>query len=159
MLVRGRLLEKGLDDVPVIHGRLTGAEAVYANRQTQKGYVPATLARKQGSGPSWVTLLTAEQLRTMDVSEGRPNVYVLAKLRDIQFAMGKYRVVPLYSYVDVRGGVMTINGESVSLRSAKQKRAKSLLGAAKSDDAATRLCFDVIPKLDPPNEFCQLLRT
>jgi hypothetical protein len=57
-----QLLNKNLTDVPVLYGRLKGAEVVYAGRKTQKGYVPATLARKKGTRSSWVTLLTREQL-------------------------------------------------------------------------------------------------
>src|SRR5215467_7339852 len=79
----GQLLDKGLSDVPVIFGRLGGAQAVYARRTTKKGYVPATLAKKCQSRYSWVTLLTREQLRIMDRSEGRPNVYALASVPDV----------------------------------------------------------------------------
>jgi len=48
-----QLLNKRLTDVPVIYGRLVGAEAVYAARRTQKGkgHVPATLAREPGGEP------------------------------------------------------------------------------------------------------------
>src|SRR5262249_8558162 len=57
----------GLNHVPVLFGRLVGAEAVYAHRQTiEDHYVPATLARRAGGRPSWITMLTAEQIRQMD---------------------------------------------------------------------------------------------
>lgn len=52
----GQLLRKyqnhGLNNVPVLFGRLVGAEAIYARRTAGNGsYVPATLARKKGSAP------------------------------------------------------------------------------------------------------------
>src|SRR5260370_34368559 len=80
-----QLLNKNLTDVPVLYGRLTGAEAVYAGKKTERGYVPATLARKKGSRASWVTLLTREQLQAMDASEGRQhNTYALAELSKVR---------------------------------------------------------------------------
>src|SRR5258706_5658743 len=100
-----QLLNKNLTNVPVLYGRLKGAEAVYAGRKTQKGYVPATLARKTGTRSSWITLLTTEQLATMDISEGRRNhTYVLAELSNVQFFVGRCQLVPLYTYVNIRGG-------------------------------------------------------
>jgi hypothetical protein len=112
-----QLLNKNLTGVPVLYGRLKGAEAVYAGRKTQKGYVPATLARKKGIRSSWVTLLTREQLAAMDTSEGlRHNTYILAELSNVQFFVGRSQFVPLYTYVNTRCGVMTQNGKALSLR-------------------------------------------
>lgn len=154
----GQLLDKELSDVPVIFGRLDGAQAVYARRTTQKGYVPATLAKKRGSRYSWVTLLTSEQLRIMDRSEGRPNVYALASVPGVQFYMGRSRLTPLYSYVDIRGGVMISNGEPVSLHSTGQERAKSLLPKATPGPAADWLDFETIPYPNSPTEYSQIVR-
>ena len=70
--LRQKCEEYGLNDVPVLYGRLTGAETVYARRTTNRGYVPATLAKAKTSRSSWITLLTAEQLRAMDRSETAP---------------------------------------------------------------------------------------
>ena len=148
----------GLNNVPVLYGRLTGAEAVYARRETGGGYVPATLARKRGSRSSWITLLTAEQLRAMDASEGRPDYYVLAEVPKVQFSVGRSRVMPVYTYVDVRGGVMVIGGKPASLRSTSQKRAKSLLTATSREDAAKQLQYVTIPNPNPPERYSQFLR-
>jgi hypothetical protein len=67
----GQLLRKyqnhGLTNVPVLFGRLVGAEAVYARRITDGGYVPATLASRKGSRMTWITLLAANQLEAMDM--------------------------------------------------------------------------------------------
>lgn len=155
----GQLKDKALTDVPVLFGRLTGAQAVYAKRQTQRGYVPATLAEKPGSLWSWVTFLTAEQLRTMDKSEGRPNFYVLAKLRKARFFVGRFQARPLYTYVEIRGGVMIVNGAPVSLRNMGQRRAKSLLATATSGNATDWLEFDTIADLNHPLEFSTILRS
>ncbi|HET7207164.1 MAG TPA: hypothetical protein VFI95_11370 [Terriglobales bacterium] len=153
----GQLLDKHLDDIPVLFGRLVGAEAVYANRQTQKGYVPATLARKRGSRSSWVTLLTADQLEIMDGSEGRHyHTYVLAELPNVQFFIGQRQITPLYSYVDMRGGVMTRNGKPAGLRSMGQKRAKALVRAEECN-AAKWLNFQTIPDPNPPAQFSKIL--
>jgi hypothetical protein len=154
-----QLLNKNLTDVPVLYGRLTGAEAVYAGRKTEKGYVPATLARKNGSRSSWVTLLTRDQLQAMNTSEGRHhNTYALAELSKVRFSVGRSRFIPLYTYVRIRGGVMTGNGKSVSLRSTSQKRAKQLLAAESWEDAARWLDYEVIPHPSPPANFSQILR-
>lgn len=150
----GQLVNKNLSDVPVLYGRLKGAEAVYAGRQTQKGYVPATLARKKGIRSSWVTLLTRDQLAAMDISEGRHRgTYVLAELSDVQFFVGRRRLCPLYTYVDTRGGVMTREGKPVSLRSTNQKRARRFLADAVCEDAANFLDYVIISDPDPPGEF------
>ena len=153
----GQLLKKKLTGVPVLYSRLTGAEAVYAGRQTTGGYVPATLARKKGSRSSWVTLLTEDQLTAMDRSEGRPDFYVLAEIPGVQFSLGRSRVTPLYSYVDIRGGVMTREGKPVSLRSTSQKRARSLLATTSGEDAAKWLDFVTIPNPNPPERFSQFI--
>src|SRR5260370_21472424 len=72
----GQLRQKceayGLNDVPVLYGRLTSANTVYARRTTKRGYVPATLAKAKTSRSSWITLLTAGQLWAMDRSVSRP---------------------------------------------------------------------------------------
>jgi hypothetical protein len=154
----GQLLAKKLTDVPVLYGRLLGAEAVYARRKAQGGYVPATLARKRRSRSSWVTLLTADQLSRMDVSEGRPNAYVLAELSSSRFFVGHCEISPVYSYVDIRGGVMTVNGDAVSLRSTTQKSAKSMLAGSERGEATDWLDFHRIPNLTPPPEFSRFLR-
>lgn len=92
----------------MLYGRLLGATAVYTARRAKRGYVPATLARMQRSRSSWITLLTPDQLRTMDTTEGRPNFYSLVEVQGIHFHIGPREVSPVYSYVDTRGGVMTI---------------------------------------------------
>ena len=150
----GQLVKKNLTDVPVLYGRLKGAEAVYAGRKTQKGYVPATLARKKGIRSSWVTLLTRDQLTVMDISEGRShNTYVLAELSGVQFFVGRRQLRPLYTYVDTRGGVMTRKGNAISLRSTNQKRARRLLANAVCEDAANFLDYLTIQDPHPPREF------
>ena len=149
-----QLLKKNLTDVPVLYGRLKGAEAVYAGRKTQKGYVPATLARKRGIRSSWVTLLTKDQLSLMDISEGRHhNTYVLAQLPNVEFIVGRRQLRPLYTYVDTRGGVITREGKAISLHSTKQKRARQLLANAVCESAANFLDYLTIPSPDPPTEF------
>ena len=154
----GQLQRKNLNDVPVFYGRLIGAEAVYANRTAKAGYVPATLVRKKGSRSSWVTLLTAEQLATLDGSEGRPNVYALAEIPATQFVVGHSQVTPLYTYVDIRGRVMTIDGKPVSLRLTNQKRAKSMLPTALAEDATRWLDFESIPSPNPPGKCSNFLQ-
>lgn len=154
----GQLKTKNLDSVPVLYGCLTGAEAVYAKRQTTRGYIPATLARKRGDRSSWVTLLTAEQLTTMDRSEGRPGTYALAEIPATRFAVGRSEITPLYTYVDIRGEVMTINGNPVSLRSCREKRAKSMLATASKEKATKWLDFKSIPSPDPPGNFSKILQ-
>jgi len=155
----GQLLEKHLSDVPVIFGRLDGAQAVYACRTTSKGYVPATVARAKGGHFSWITLLTKEQLKSMDKSEGRAsNYYALTELPNVQFSVGSVRFTPLYTYVEMRGGVMTIHDQPVKLRSNGQKRAKSLLPNATAEPAANWLDYKVIPYPNPPANYSQMLR-
>ena len=154
-----QLLNKNLTDVPVLYGRLKGAEAVYAGRKTQKGYVPATLARKSGIRSSWVTLLTREQLATMDTSEGRRhNTYVLAELSNVQFFLGRSQWVPLYTYVNTRSGVMTQNGKPISLRSTSQKRAKRLLASASGEESSKFLDYVIIPDPNPPSRHSEIIR-
>ena|SRR5579859_1274939 len=154
-----QLLNKNLTNVPVLYGRLKGAEAVYAGRKTQKGYVPATLARKGGKRSSWVTLLTREQLAAMDTSEGRHhNTYVLAELSDVQFFVGRSVFIPLYTYVNARGGVMTQNGKPISLRSTSQKRAKRLLASASGEESSKFLDYVVIPDPNLPSRHSEIIR-
>ncbi|MGH7745438.1 MAG: hypothetical protein ACREQ5_11690 [Candidatus Dormibacteria bacterium] len=149
-----QLVKKNLSGVPVLYGRLKGAEAVYAGRKTQNGYVPATLAGKKGIRSSWVTLLTRDQLAAMDISEGRHSgTYVLAELSDVQFLVGRRQLRPLYTYVDTRGGVMTRYGKAISLRSTNQKLARRLLANAVCKDAANILNYLTIPDPEPPREF------
>lgn len=149
-----QLLNKYLTDVPVLYGRLRGAEAVYAGRKTQKGYIPATLARKSGTRSSWVTLLTKDQLSLMDISEGRHHdTYVLAQLPNVEFIVGRRQLRPLYTYVDTRGGVITREGKAISLHSTNQKRARRLLANAVCESAANFLDYLTIPSPDPPTEF------
>lgn len=156
-----QLLNKGLTDVPVIYGRLAGAEAFYAARRTQKGkgYVPATLGRKPGRRASWVTLLTREQLAVMDHSEGRDhNTYALAQLPVARFLVGRRQFVPLYTYVNVFRGVMIRNGNPVSLRSTSQKRARQLLATATEGQPADFLDYIAIPNPEPPARYSRILR-
>jgi hypothetical protein len=154
-----QLLIKNLTNVPVLYGRLGGAEAVYAGRKTQKGYVPATLARKKGTRSSWVTLLTREQLAEMDTSEGRHhNTYVLAELSDVQFFVGRFQFVPLYTYVNIRCGVMTHDGKAISLRSTNQKRANQLLDTASADESTKFLDYVIIPDPNPPSRHSEIIR-
>jgi hypothetical protein len=153
-----QLQKKKLTDVPVLFGRISGAEAVYAHRQTKGGYVPATLARKKGGRSTWVTLLTQEQLSTMDASEGRPNSYELTEFKNVEFSIHGSTITPLYGYVDVVGGVMTLNGRPASLRTTSQKRAKSLLATASGEDAANWLDYVTIPHPNHPQDFSQILR-
>lgn len=154
-----QLLHKNLTDVPVLYGRLKGAEAVYAGRKTQKGYVPATLARKNGTRSSWVTLLTREQLTAMDTSEGRRhNTYVLAELSNVQFFVGRSHFIPLYTYVNTRCGVMTQNGKTTSLRSTSQKRAKRLLASAAGEESSKFLDYVIIPDPNPPSRHSEIIR-
>jgi len=159
----GQLLRKyqkhRLNNVPVLFGRLVGAEAVYARRTAGNGsYVPATLARKKGSRPSWITLLTGEQFEAMNASEGRPDAYELAELTKAKFFVGKRQVTPLYAYVNVLNGVMILEDNPVSLRSARQKRAKSLLASTTGEDAANWLDFVTIPNPNPPAQYSQILK-
>ena len=154
-----QLLKKDLSDVPVLYGRLKGAEAVYAGRKTQNGYVPATLARKNGTRSSWVTLLTREQLTAMDISEGRRhNTYVLAELSNVQFFVGRSVFIPLYTYVNTRGGVMTQNGKPLSLRSTNQKRAKRHLASASGEESSKFLDYVAIPDPNLPSRHSEIIR-
>ena len=164
----GQLLRKyqdhGLTNVPVLFGRLVGAEAVYAHRETIGGhYVPSTLARKEGTRPSWITLLTRIQLKQMDASEGRPDSYELGELIDTQFSIGKKLVNPLYTYVNVLNGVMIREGKPVSLRSARQKRAKLLVAETAEDTSAEDtsehwLNYNVIADPEPPENFSRIVK-
>ena len=145
--------------MPVLYGRLRGAEAVYAGRKAQKGYVPATLARKKGTRSSWVTLLTREQLAAMDTSEGRRhNTYVLAELSNVQFFVGRCQFIPLYTYVNTRCGILTQNGEAISLRSTSQKSAKRLLAATSEDNSTEFLDYVIIPDPNPPSRYSHIVR-
>jgi hypothetical protein len=156
----GQLLDKHLSDVPVIFGRLDGAQAVFACRTASRGYVPATVARVKGGHSSWITLFTKEQLKIMDDSEGRQgNYYVLAELPEVRFSVGSVHVAPLYTYVELKGGVMTIDKQPVKLRSNGQKRAKSLLQKATAGPAANWLDYVVIPYPSPPSRYSQILRS
>ena len=159
----GQLLRKyrdhGLDNVPVLFGRLVAAEPVYAHRATVRDhYVPSTLARNKGSRPSWITLLTADQLGQMDASEGRPNSYELTRLTRCRFLIGKKRVDLLYAYVNIPHGVMVRKGKPVSLRSARQKRAKRLLDETTEHTAAHWLDYVIIPNPHPPGQYSSIGR-
>lgn len=152
-------LDYGLTDVPVLYGCLTGAAAAYAHRATKRdGNVPATLARKKGNRSSWITLLTREQLWAMDRSEGRPNSYVLAEVPQVEFSIGRSRIAPLYTYVNVFKGVMIRNAKPVCLHSTSQKRARSLLASTTGGDAANWLDFVTIPNPKPPAQYSQIIR-
>jgi hypothetical protein len=154
-----QLLNKNLRDVPVLYGRLKGTEAVYAGRKTQKGYVPATLARKRGTRSSWVTLLTREQLALMDNSEGRRhNTYALAEVPSVQFFVGRYQVLPLYTYLNILCGVMTYGGQAVSLRSTSQKRAKQHVATNSWGESASFIDYVSIPDPDPPSRYCEFIK-
>jgi hypothetical protein len=154
----GQLLEKELDDVPVIFGRLIGADAVYARRTTQRSYVPATLARKDGEGSNWITLLTRDQLGMMDKTEGRRgNTYAFAKLSNVRFRVGRKHYAPLYAYVNITGGVMTIDGSAVALRSMSQRRAKSVLENSVGQDATECLDFETIEYPKSPARYSQVM--
>jgi hypothetical protein len=154
-----QLLNKNLTNVPVLYGRLKGAEAVYAGRKTQKGYVPATLARKSGIRSSWVTLLTREQLAEMDTSEGRPHdTYVLSELSNVQFFVGRCVLIPLYTYVNIRGGVMTQNGKPINLRSTSQRCAKRLLASASGEESSKFLDYVIIPDPNLPSRHSEISR-
>lgn len=150
----------GLTNVPVLYGRLSGAEAVYARRKTNGGYIPATLARTDDDGPSWITLLAADQFEAMDTSEGRPDYYVLAEVPDVQFSIGRsrFQTTPLYSYANIQMGVMTLNDRAVTLRSTTQKRCQEIYDATQSSPAEKFLNFVTIPDLDPPGRPSQILR-
>jgi hypothetical protein len=155
----GQLIGKKLTNVPVIFGHLVGAEAVYARRTTSKGYMPATLARKGGERSNWVTLLTRDQLRTMDTSEGRQGgSYDLAELPDVRFRVGRKHFTPLYAYVNIANGVMALDGMPVGLRSMKQKKAKLMRDKSDEMDPADCLDFNTIPAPDPPARYSQLVR-
>lgn len=160
----GQLMQKyedhELTNVPVLYGRLIGAEAVYARRRTSGGYVPATLATMEGSGPSWITMLAADQFAAMDASEGRPSSYMLAEVPDLQITVGRsrIRVAPLYAYVNIKGGVMTIKGDPVRLRTTTQKRCQLIYDKTVSIPAEECLTFVIIPDLDPPPQFSRILR-
>jgi hypothetical protein len=143
----------------VLYGHLKGAEAVYAGRKTQKGYVPATLGRKSGTRSSWVTLLTREQLALMDDSEGRRhNTYALAELLSVQFLVGRYQVLPLYTYLNIRRGVMTNGGQAVNLRSTSQRRAKQHVATNSWGESASFIDYVSIPDPDPPSRYCEFIK-
>jgi len=159
----GQLLRKyrkhRLTNVPVLFGRVLGAEAVYAHRQTIKDrYIPATLARETGSRSSWVTLLAADQFEAMDASEGRPGSYELAKLSGVQFFVGRKEVFPLYAYLNIRGGVMTFDGKAVNLRFVGQKRAKRIFDRTTEQPATAWLGFEIIPDQHRPPEYSKILK-
>lgn len=80
------------------------------------------------------SLLTSEQLGAMDASEGRPQVYEFVKVQNVEFSTEARTVAPLYSYVDVLGGVMTCRGKPVNLHATNQMRARSLLASASGED-------------------------
>ena len=158
----GQLLRKhenhSLTDVPVLYGRMTGAQAVYSCRTTKRdGYVPATLARKVGSRATWINLLTAAQLGAMDRSEGRPAAYVLAEVSNVEFSIGRTKVVRLYAYIDVLSGVMTLDGKPVSLHAASQGRARLLKAKALSEASADWLDYVTVPDPNPPDQYSQFV--
>lgn len=107
----------------------------------------------EGSRSSWITLLTPEQLSIMDTTEGRPNFYSLVEVHGIHFYIGRREISPLYSYVDTRGGVMTVGENIVALRSASQKRAQAMLSEAVRNESANWLDYSIIPDLNPPPAF------
>lgn len=147
-----------LTEVPVLFGRLIGAEAVYTRRCTASGYIPATLARRAGSRPSWLTLLTRRQIQAMDSTEGRSDSYVLAEVSKMQFFLRRARFSPLYAYVDTRGGVMIFQGQPLSLRSLGQKRCQSIFERTTRQNAETWLDFKEIPAPQAPPRGVRILR-
>jgi hypothetical protein len=158
-LLRKCRQESRLTHVPVLFGRLIGAHAVYANRCTQSGYIPATVARKAGASPSWLTLLTGEQVVAMDHTEGRPASYVLAGVPRLRFTIGQTQISPLYSYVDVCAGVMVVRGRPVSLRSVGQRRARSIVQPTTRGTPEAWLDFIEIPFPHLPQSHAEILRT
>lgn len=154
-----QLSNKELTDVPVLYGRLFGAEAVYAGRITKRGYVPATLARTNGVCSSWITLLTDQQLAVMDDSEGRQhNTYALAKLSNVRFFVGRYEFVPLYTYVNILSGVMTRDSRPISLSHTNQKRAKRFLVDALRETSVNFLDYATIPHPNSPLRYSGILK-
>jgi hypothetical protein len=120
--------------------------------------MPATLARKGGERSNWVTLLTRDQLRTMDTSEGRQGGwYDLAELSDVRFRVGRKYFIPLYAYVNIASGVMALDGTPVSLRSMKQKKAKLMRDKSIEMNPADCLDFNIIPAPDPPDRYSQFV--
>ena len=150
-----------LNDVPLLYGRLDGAYAVYARRKVKKpegAYVPATLAGKRGSRWSWISLLTAEQLKAMDPTEGRPTSYALAEVQDVCFLIDHFRITPVYSYVNICGGVMVLQGRPVSLRSMGQRRCQLVFNRTIQQDARKWLSFKGIPNMQLPRKYSEILR-
>jgi hypothetical protein len=146
----GQLLNKcieqpRLDNLPVLYGKLHGAAAVYCHRLSGNGYVPATLASSKTEQSTWITLLTSEQLHAMDISEGRPTYYQFARILDVDFTIGSREISPIYSYVNIRGGVMLLNGKPVKIRNVGQKEAKTLLRQASPGEASALLKFQALP--------------
>ena len=139
-----------LTNVPVLYGRLNGADVVYSRRFTRGGYVPATLVRARRSLQSWVTLLTAEQLSAMDSTEGRPNVYQLVEVAKLKFFMRRLQVSPLFTYLDVSGGVMVFERRPVSLRTMRQKNCQSIFQSTSRQDAQKWLAFTQVPSSETP---------
>ena len=94
----------------------------------------------------------------MDESEGRPAFYELAKLPTVRFFAGQFEISPVYAYVNIRGGVMTIGGEPASLRTTNQKKAKSQVLQAAGEDAALWLDYEVIPAPNEPQQYSQFFK-
>jgi hypothetical protein len=145
-----------LTDIPVVYGRINNADVVYSRRITQGGYVPATLVRARRSLPSWITLLTPEQLRAMDSTEGRPNLYQLVEVPRLKFFAGRLQISPLFSYLDVSGGVMIFKRRPVSLRTVRQKKCQSIFQSTTRHDAQRWLAFTQVPASETPETRAQL---
>lgn len=157
----GQLLRKysqdhRLTNIPVLYGRLRNADVVYSRRITSRGYIPATLVNARRTLPSWVTLLTAEQLSAMDSTEGRPDIYQLVDIPRVKFFVGRLQVSPLFSYLDISGGVMILGARPVSLRTVRQSRCQSIFEATARDQPMKWLSFAQVPGSEAPNSRTRL---
>lgn len=110
--------------IAVIKGQISGYDIVYASQITPYGAIPATIEESpQTRVEAWVNILSLDQLRTMDKSEGRGHNYWLVEINDSIILENGMRFSPIYAYIAATG-VLAINGNPARLAEVTAKRAK-----------------------------------
>ncbi len=114
----GRLKEKYRDSepgvlIPVLRGRVAGLDIVYASYLAPYGAMPATCITAPGTRvEAWTTLLTGQQLETMNISENFGMGYQLVEL-PASFRVGRRAIAPPYAYYDRR--ILELDGGPIRL--------------------------------------------
>jgi len=162
----GRLVEKGIYNLPIFKVSVRDLDVVYAYDKTSYGVVPATIVKSLNTLIEiWVSFLDEVQLKKMDESEGRKGEhYSLVKMKKCQVILPNGTVLPsAYAYVANKKGISLRNREPIAVASIQAKNRKfeslaetDMLAIAEEcdrGDSTDYLDFDIIPLADFPKKF------